>query len=135
MGHPYHHALSSAKRWGGTAEAYLPLHDWFDASKAITADFRHRALRHHAEGIFMAETIFGQTITLDTGRIVPTRLIGEQHVIEDLGFIPSFVDWVRCIRPEPWMGRAQPIHRSVDPFAAIAVPQDAVERTAAKGGA
>ena len=135
MGHPYHHALSSAKRWGGTAEVYLPLHDWFDASKAITADFRHRALRHHAEGIFMAETIFGPTITLDTGRIVPTRLIGEQHVMEDLGFIPSFVDWVRCIRPEPWMGRAQPIHRSVDPFAANAATPDAIEPTAAKGGA
>jgi len=44
-------------------------------------------------------------------------LIGEQHVIEDLGFIPSFADWVRCIRPEPWMGRAQPIHRQVDPLA------------------
>ena len=35
----------------------------------------------------------------------------------DLGFIPSFADWVRCIRPKPWMGRAQPIHRNVDPFA------------------
>jgi hypothetical protein len=46
------------------------------------------------------------------------RLIGEQHVLEDLGFIPSFADWVRCIRPAPWMGRAQPIHQLVDPFAA-----------------
>ena len=36
---------------------------------------------------------------------------------EDLSFIPSFADWVRRIRPEPWMGRAQPIHREVDPFA------------------
>ena len=53
MGHPYHHALSSAKKWGGTADDYLALHQWFDESKAITADFRHRALRHHAEGIFM----------------------------------------------------------------------------------
>jgi hypothetical protein len=44
-------------------------------------------------------------------------LIGEQHVREDLGFIPSFADWARRIRPEPWMGRAQPIHRDVDPFA------------------
>ncbi len=26
---------------------------------------------------------------------------------EDLGFIPSFADWVNTIRPEPWMGRAQ----------------------------
>jgi len=53
MGHCYHHALSSVIKWGGTAEDYLPLHQWFDESKAITADFRHRALRHHAEGIFM----------------------------------------------------------------------------------
>jgi len=31
---------------------------------------------------------------------------GEQHVKEDLGFIPSFADWVKAIRPEPWMGRS-----------------------------
>src|SRR3546814_10062047 len=95
-----------------------------DLSKAITADFRHRALRHHAEGIFMLERFFGATITASTGRVVPVRLIGEQHVREDLGFIPSFADWVRCIRPEPWMGRAQPIHRSVDPFAITADDPD-----------
>jgi hypothetical protein len=35
------------------------------------------------------------------------RWVGEQHVREDLGFIPSFADWVKAIRPEPWMGRAQ----------------------------
>jgi len=116
MGHCYHHALSSVKKWGGMADDYLPLHQWFDESKAITADFRHRALRHHAEGIFMLERFFGPTITISSGRVVPVRLIGEQHVREDLGFIPSFADWVRCIRPEPWMGRAQPIHRDVDPF-------------------
>ena len=47
MAHPYHHALSSARKWGGTADDYLPLHAWFDdPSKLIVADFRHRALRH-----------------------------------------------------------------------------------------
>lgn len=115
MAHPYHHALSSVKKWGGTVEDYLPIHHWFDASKEIIADFRHRALRHHAEGIFMAETIFGTTLTLSTGRVIPTRWVGEQHVREDLRFIPSFADWARCIRPEAWMGRAQPIERDVDP--------------------
>lgn len=120
MGHCYHHALSSVRKWGGTAEDYLDLHQWFDESKMLTADFRHRALRHHAEGIFMLERFFGATITISTGRVVSTRLIGEQHVIEDLGFIPSFADWVRCIHPDPWMGRAQPIHKIVDPFAASA---------------
>ena len=116
MAHPYHHALSSAKKWGGTAEDYLALHQWFDVdSKMITADFRHRALRHHAAGVTMLEQFFGVTITISTGRVVPVRLIGEQHVREDLGFIPSFVDWVRCIRPEPWMGRAAQLDLDVEP--------------------
>ena len=106
MPHAYHHALSSVKKWGGAVEDYLAIHTWFDESKKIIADFRHRALRHHAEGIFMAETIFGCTIVLSTGRTIPTRWVGEQHVREDLGFIPSFADWVKAIRPEPWMGHA-----------------------------
>lgn len=106
MAHPYHHALSSVRKWGGTPEDYLALHAWFEESKQIIADYRHRALRHHAEGIFMLEKIFGTTITLSTGRVIPTRWVGEQHVREDLGRIPSFADWVRAIRPEPWMGRA-----------------------------
>ncbi|MEY8838306.1 hypothetical protein AB9K41_04595 [Cribrihabitans sp. XS_ASV171] len=115
MAHPYHHALSSVKKWGGSIEDYLPVHAWFDESKAITADFRHRALRHHAEGIFMAETIFGATLTLSSGRVIPTRWVGEQHVREDLGHIPSFADWVKAIRPQPWMGRTQSIEAEVDP--------------------
>jgi hypothetical protein len=110
MAHPYHHALSSVRKWGGVPEDYLDLHAWFDQSKELIADFRHRALRHHAEGIFMLEKIFGVTITLSTGRVIPTRWVGEQHVREDLGRIPSFADWVRAIRPEPWMGRATPLH-------------------------
>ena len=65
----------------------------------------------------MAEHFFGPTLTISSGRVVPVRLIGEQHVIEDLGYVPSFADWVRCIRPEPWMGWAQPINATVDPFA------------------
>jgi hypothetical protein len=106
MAHCYYHSRSSVAKWGGKVEDYQPLHDWFDQSKSITADFRHRALRHHAEGIFMLEKFFGTTITNSDGREVPVRLIGEQHVQEDLGFIPSFADWVKCIRPQPWMGRA-----------------------------
>ena len=106
MAHPYHHSLSSVSKWGGTVDDYLAIHNWFDESKTITADFRHRALRHHAEGIFMTEALFGTTTTLSTGRVIPTRWIGEQHVREDLGFIPSFADWAMAIRPKRWMGRA-----------------------------
>jgi len=76
---------------------------WFDGSKAHLADFRHRALRHHSEGIFMAETIFGRAVTTSTGRKVPVRFIGEQHVLEDLGLIPTVADWLGNIKPETWM--------------------------------
>ena len=103
MAHPYHHAVSSAKKFGGEPGEYLDLHEWFDQSKQHMADFRHRALRHHSAGIFMLEEIFGTTITLSTGRVVPVRLIGEQHVIEDLGRIPTVADWLGRIQPEPWM--------------------------------
>jgi hypothetical protein len=54
---------------------------------------------------YAAEALFGTTITNSTGKAVPVCLIAEQHILEDLGRIPSFADWVRCIRTEPWMGR------------------------------
>ena len=117
MAHPYHHALSSAKKWGGEPEDYLLLHQFMDQSKAAEADFRHRAALHHSFGIHMLEQHFGPVITISTGRTVPVRFIGEQHVIQDLGRIPTLSDWTRCIRPEPWMGRTLPVHLEVDPFA------------------
>jgi hypothetical protein len=65
MAHPYHHSLSSTRKWGGSVFDYLPLHSWFDQSKAIAADFRHRALRHHAEGIFMLVIWTGKPASME----------------------------------------------------------------------
>jgi hypothetical protein len=104
--HPYHHALTSVKKWGGVVEDYQPIHDWFDQSKEVFGDYRHRAFRHHAYGIFECERVFGSTITNSDGRVVPVRYIGEQHVMEDCGGrIPSLVDWFRNIKPESWMSK------------------------------
>ena len=114
MANPYHHALSSVRKWGGTTEDYQAIHDWFDASKEIHGDFRHRALRHHTQGIFECERVFGHTITLSTGRVIPVRWIGEQHVIEDCGFIPSFSDWCKQIQPLPWMNKPQRLSRELE---------------------
>jgi hypothetical protein len=105
MAHPYHHAVSSARKYGGKPEDYQNIHDWFDASKAIIANWKHRALRHHAEGIFACEALFGTTITNSDGKKVPVRFIGEQHVREDLGWIPSFADWIKEIPHQKWMTR------------------------------
>ena len=118
MAHPFHHALSSVRKWGGEVDDYLAIHDWFDASKAHMADFRHRALRHHSEGIFLSERLFGKVITLSTGRIIPVRYIGEQHVNEDLGRIPSLADWLRRIQPaeeDHWMfGRGKNLEKELE---------------------
>jgi hypothetical protein len=47
--------------------------------------------------------VFGHTLRISTGREIPVRWIAEQHVVEDCGRIPSLSEWLRCIRPEPWM--------------------------------
>jgi hypothetical protein len=106
---PWHHAQTSAKKFGGKPEDYLAIHHWFDETKSAIADARHRALRHHAFGIFECEKLFGHTITNSSGKEVPVRLVGEQHVREDCGgFIPSVQDWVKEIRPRPWMNKGYP---------------------------
>ena len=108
MAHPLHHAESSARKFGGVPSDYQAVHDWFDASKEHLALFTHRALRHHAQGLFEAERVFGLTLTNSAGRDIPVRWIGEQHVKEDCnGIIPSMADWMGRITPAPWMGHGQ----------------------------
>lgn len=63
----------------------------------------------------MAETIFGATLTLSSGRVIPTPWVGEQYVKEDLGHILSFADWAWVIQREPWMSRTEKIEPLVDP--------------------
>jgi hypothetical protein len=105
MAHSYHHSVNSARKFGGKPEDYIFLHNWFDATKEHYADFRHRALRHHSLGIFECEAKFGVTITNSDGKQVPVRLIGEQHILEDCGFIPTVSDWLKHIKAEKWMAK------------------------------
>lgn len=114
MAAPYHHAVSSSRKWGGDPADYQALHDWFDATKGWLPDFRHRAIRHHSEGIFECERVFGTTITTSAGRVVPVRWIGEQHVQEDLGRIPTAADWLRRLTAEPWMNRSRRLSRELE---------------------
>ena len=110
MAHTYTHAEMSAKIFGGKPEDYQEIHNWFDATKECFADYRHRALRHHSQGIFECERQFGITITNSDGKKVPVRYIGEQHIKEDCGGrIPTVQDWFKNIKPEPWMHRGYKI--------------------------
>ena len=98
------HAQSSVRRWGGVAEDYIAIHEKMDSTKMVHAEVTHRAVFHSAFGIYLIEDIFGRTITNSDGKEVIIRDIAEQHVLEDLGFIPSLNDWLREMPSMPWMG-------------------------------
>jgi len=106
MSKPWIHALSSAKRHGGTPYDYLPIHNFLDSSKATIADNRHRALTHNSWFVgFILEQIFGTVITNSDGKAISVRDIGEEHVLEDYGnrFIPSAQDFLQEIELKEWM--------------------------------
>jgi hypothetical protein len=103
MSHPYFHSISSSRKFGGKWEDYIQLHSWFDETKSSYPDMRHRTLRHHAEGIFWAEEKFGVVITNSEGKQVPVRSIGEQHVKEDIGWIPTIKDYLDNMNVVGWM--------------------------------
>lgn len=65
MSAPYHHACSSARLFGGRPENYQDIHDHLDATKETFADFRHRAVRHHAQGIFDLEREFNRRAVVE----------------------------------------------------------------------
>ena len=106
MSHPYQHAVSSSRKWGGDPKEYLHIHEWFDATKAWIGHSKHRMFRHHSEGIFECEKIFGPSFINSDNKIVYTRYVGEQHVKEDCNnYIPTAKEWVDMIssgKPKEW---------------------------------
>jgi hypothetical protein len=104
---PYKHAESSAKKWGGIPDDYIHIHNWFDETKQYTGDWTHRALRHHSAGIEWAIERFGHRVSLNGyhDKCIPTKLIAEQHIIEDCGYIPTPQDWLKVLfkNPDDWM--------------------------------
>lgn len=109
---PFQHAKNSAKKYGGIPEDYQNIHDFFDSSKQALPDIRHRAVLHSAFGIFVLERVFGTTITNSEGKKVCVRDIGEDHVLEDLGFIPTLERWLKNTPIETWMSgtRRKQVH-------------------------
>lgn len=115
MSDPWYHCCSSAKAFGGNPNDYLAIHQWLDRGKNHFSDFRHRALSHHSAGIWECQEVFGPLLTLSTSVKVPVKLIAEQHILEDLGSIPSLKDWFSCIKPQQWMSpKAQLLFRKAN---------------------
>ena len=100
---PYIHAKNSAKKHGGIPEDYQEIHDMIDSPKSTLADIRHRAILHSTFGIFLVERALGTTITNSDGKKISVRTIAEEHVMEDLGFIPTVERWLKNMQIEEWM--------------------------------
>jgi hypothetical protein len=111
---PYLHAQVSVKKWGGVPGDYLPIHDFFDHSKAHFPDMRHRALLHSSFGIYIIERVFGTSITNSEGRLVQVRDIGEQHVIDDMGRIPTVQDYLLGMPFYNWLGGPKRTKRTIN---------------------
>ena len=111
MSHPIQHAKSAARKWGGKWEDYIHIEEWFDATKAWYGHSKHRIFRHHSEGIFECESVFGKSFFNSDNKKVYTRYVAEQHVKEDcFGYIPTAKEWIDNIavpKPPEWMIRTQ----------------------------
>lgn len=98
---PIHHALVSVRLFGGRPEAYLPVHNAFDMSKAALPDMRHRAALHSVDhGKAVMKLIFPE-------RIGETTLenVCAQHVNDDQGFDVTLDHWLsECSVPAYAMG-------------------------------
>ena len=70
-------------------------------------------MRHHSEGIGWCIDKFGSHIITSSGKEIPVRYIGEQHILEDCGWIPTIKDWLKNLKAEPWMLKVQgPLNNS-----------------------
>lgn len=96
---PLQHAQISAKTYGGSWADYIEIHSFLDSSKSASAHFKHRFLLHHAEGVQLAVSIFGNKIINSEKREISMRRILTEHLIEDLGRIVSIEDWARDLMP------------------------------------
>jgi hypothetical protein len=110
---PHIHARNSVRKYGGKPEDYMPIHDAIDSSKSAHASMRHRAVLHSSFGIYLIERIFGATFTNSDGKIVSVRDVAEDHVIEDLGTIPSLEKWLDEMPMQAWMGGPTRKHKFI----------------------
>jgi len=101
---PLKHAENSVRKHGGKVDDYLMIHNFLDSSKALVPDMRHRALYHHSAGCFLAEQLYGVYFENSDGKMISTRDIAEEHVIEDMGTIPTPQDYLEGMPLYNWLG-------------------------------
>lgn len=100
---PYLHGKIHAKKYGGVAEDYADIDDFIDSTKQAVPDVRHRAILHSAFGCFLVEKVFGRVRKNSSGKEYSPRDVAEDHILQDLGFIPTLEHYLKNMAIQPWM--------------------------------
>ena len=104
---PYLHSRIHAKKYGGVPEDYQDIDDFIDSSKMSVPDVRHRAILHNSFGCFVVEKVFGVTRTNSEGKTYSPRDVAEDHIQQDLGFIPTVENYLNNMQVQDWMSGTQ----------------------------
>lgn len=95
----------SVKKFGGDPDDYQEIHDFIDHTKAHFPDMRHRAMLHNSWGIYIVEQVFGINFARKSDlKLVSTRDVAEQHIIDDMGKIPTIQDYLQGMPLYDWLG-------------------------------
>jgi len=106
MGNCLHHAKSSVKRWKGSVEDYLPIHELLDSPKSTMNNNTGRMMTHNTWFAYtIIPKIFGYNIINSDGKSVDTVDIAMLHIAEDYRFhgIPTPQDFLKHMEVQPWM--------------------------------
>lgn len=107
----YLHARVHAKKYGGMPDDYVDIDDFIDSSKQAMADVRHRAILHSAFGCFIVERVFGRTRVNSAGKTYSPRDVAEDHIQQDLGFIPTMEQYLGNMKVQDWMSGTEKRNR------------------------
>lgn len=113
---PFLHARVHAKKFGGVPEDYIDIDNFIDSSKAAMPDVRHRAILHSAFGCFIVEQVFGITRVNSDGKTYSPRDIAENHILQDLGFIPTMENYLKNMEICTWMSGTEKRGKSKQTF-------------------
>jgi hypothetical protein len=113
---PYLHGRIHAKKYGGIADDYADIDDFIDSSKIAFPDIRHRAILHSSFGCYLVEQMFGRVRTNSDGITYSPRDVAEDHIIQDLGFIPTVESYLNHMEVQPWMSGTQKHHKKETKF-------------------
>lgn len=95
---PYYHSILHSHKFGGKPEDYNEINFFIDSSKLHFPFWMHRAITHNSFFVGVCERIFGTHIVNSDNKIIPVRVICEEHIKEDCnGKIPTIQEWLNAI--------------------------------------